>query len=902
MNKDNILINEKLILSNQEFKNKNDCIEQIANLLKKENLIKDENKIVEGLIEREKEVSTGIGEGIAIPHCVVEELETPQVVIFRLNKDLDWDSIDNKPVNLVISILVPASKRDEHFWILTKLSTSLVDKNNIEKFRKLQSSELANFINQNILKEEESTKDNNENDSSVEEKTKKLKVVGVTTCPTGVAHTFMAAKALEDEGNSRGWDIHIEKQGQVTKDALKQYEINQADYVIFAVGKGIEEVERFDGKKIYQTSVSEPITNAKKSLDDMLKFAKKDTDSKGSTVVQAVDGRRKKSFNEGAIRHLLSGISYMIPFIAFAGILLGITTAFGFSTGWISDSTGLIDSSQGNDPSVTIPGFTYGFGPKTTFALAWSNLAGFGFTLFIPILGGYIAYSIAGRKALAPAMIISIMLNDSTGTSLFNYQEGQFGNFSDPVALGFFGSIAAGYLIGYGIVWMTKHTDKIDNNAFQTIMPLLIIPLVFGIVPWAFFAFFGYLPLYWLGIGLNSLITNLIDVNLLWLVGLIMGMMICFDLGGPVNKMAMVTAVAFLEVGSSSYFPLLNGVCAVCVSIPPMVLVATAYVAPAFNVRMSEEEKVNATSAGVMGFFGITEGSIPFAAAKPKTFIPSFMFAGAIAGSLAIVAGVGNSVALWGGPIIYLAGGMGQSPDIGGTAMQTDYAFALLYFIPLIIGTFAGMFAVVFLTKVYDRQENRLSYEYLKTLKENYKKDKKAFLLERKNLSKDLKESKLTKDVYDQKILSSKEKLNKQKEIFIENKEKLKSYDASYFKKVKEILPNEKENFRKEKIQFNNELKELKENLKKQKEVRKEEIKKLKDSINRSTEDNETLIELKRQLKELKENKFSNLKKEIKDLKIKKNNAHMLFINKKFADSIKKEYDDELSKFVEIKV
>jgi fructose-specific phosphotransferase system component IIB len=260
----------------------------------------------------------------------------------------------------------------------------------------------------------------------------------------------MAAKALEQEAPNHNIRLRIEKQGQMTRDQLKASEIAEADYVLLAIGKGIDDPERFNGKKIYQVPIAKAMVEPGKVLEDTIKNARIKTQGKGSgseaTEIKAVG--EKKSFNEGPIRHLLSGISYMIPFIAFAGILLGLTTAFGYDIGF-TNADGIID------PTNPLNQTTESFAPQGYAALAISNLAGMGFTLFVPILGGFIGVSIAGRKALAPSMMLSLVLNDASGTSVFNYQEGRFGGFdpnSNPVALGFFGAIAAGYLVGYLIL------------------------------------------------------------------------------------------------------------------------------------------------------------------------------------------------------------------------------------------------------------------------------------------------------------------------------------------------------------------------------------------------------------------------------------------------------------------
>ncbi|AHK22249.1 EIIABC-Fru [Candidatus Hepatoplasma crinochetorum Av] len=871
---------EQLII-NKDFSSIEDALKEIANLLKTNNLIKDQNKAFQNLLAREKQISTGVGDGIAIPHAEIEDLLEPKIAVIRTKKGIDWKSIDGKNVNLIIAILVPATNRDKHFEILTKLSSSLVDPKNIEKFRKANAKELVSYIENNILKDQVD-ENSDEKNNSVEKKIdrKEVFIVGITTCPTGVAHTFMAAKALEQEAPNHNIRLRIEKQGQMTRDQLKASEIAEADYVLLAIGKGIDDPERFNGKKIYQVQIAKAMVEPGKVLEDTIKNARIKTQSGGgseATEIKAVG--EKKSFNEGPIRHLLSGISYMIPFIAFAGILLGLTTAFGYDIGF-TNADGIID------PTNPLNQTTESFAPQGYAALAISNLAGMGFTLFVPILGGFIGVSIAGRKALAPSMMLSLVLNDASGTSVFNYQEGRFGGFdpnSNPVALGFFGAIAAGYLVGYLILWFTKYTNKVENQAFQTILPLIIIPLLFTFIPWVFFAFIGYLPLYWLGVGLNDLINILIDVNLLWMVGAILGMMICFDLGGPVNKMAMVIAALFLAPGAS-YLPLLNGVAAVCVAIPPMILVWAAYAGPLLGFRMDEDDKVNATSAGIMGFFGVTEGSIPFAAKDPKVYMPSFMIGGFFAGMIAIFTGVGNSVALFGGPIIYLAGGMGQSPDLGGQIMSTDYAYALLYFIPLIIGSFIGFLMVSLLNKVYSNKNNKLSYELKKDLKSDKKKQTKGIKVELKGFKKDFKKAKIDQKEYQKKELELNNKLSLIEKKYQENFDKLTQYDDDFKKYVADNISNAKKQFLDQKEQFKKEILDYKAKIK--------ELKNQKKAINK---------EETKEYQDLKD-KIKDYKKLIEADKSKISDLHFKYLNKEFANTKKLEYRKKLSNYLVINV
>lgn len=775
-----------LILDVDSIENKDEAFKIISELLVKNNYLKNPRKVIEGLNSREKQFSTGLSDGIAIPHASLKELKESKIVIIRLKKGINWNSLDGKDVNLIISILVPQEQSESHFEILTNLSSNLIDQNVIKNINELNPSKLEKYINELV------SKTNEEDNLEIKEN---INVVGVTTCVTGVAHTFMAAKALEQEGAKRGWNVRIEKQGQMTKDSLTKEEIDKADYVIIAKSKSIDGDNRFAGKLVYETEVAEPITKASKVFDDMLEKAKlREVNSSSSTSVKEV-----KEKKPSVISHLMTGISFMIPYIAMAGIVLGLTTAFGYS---FNADTGV-------------------FGPKNDFANALNVLASQAFLLYIPILGMFIGNSIAGRKAMAPSAILALVLNQGIDTSATSPQFAPFFNWETmswsfegiSPALGFLGAIAAGYIVGYGIKYFTKYTDKVESQVFQTILPLLIIPILFTVVPWIFMAFFGYLPLFYLAFGLNKFVIMLANNSLLWLAGGLMGAMICFDLGGPVNKIAMTIGVAMLANHDET--SVLNGVAAVAVSIPAVVLFFSWIFNRMTSIKLDEEDKTAAASASLMGFFGITEGAIPFAAKNAKLWMPSFMVAGFIGGSIASFTGVVDNVAMWGGPIIYIAGGFGSTftnipgADISIITQTSNWTWTLLYFIPLIVGGFSGFVVANVLSVVYQKNSVHIASdkktEIILTNKEKITNIKNE-ILEKKNESK-------------QKLISQDEfnkfKLNKEKEIEeikLSQKELFKKYDEvdkEYKIKLKEIKPTEKEEYKERNIKLKNELKEL---------------------------------------------------------------------------------------------
>ncbi|BDU67439.1 MAG: PTS fructose transporter subunit IIC [Candidatus Tyloplasma litorale] len=728
------ITNSNLVFKLNEEINVDQVLEKITNKLVEFGYASNKEAVLNGFKARELESTTGLSDGIAIPHVSSSFVSETKIVVVKLEKKVDWKALDGKLTDFVIAIAVPDTGRNEHFELLTKISSKLANPTFVSKFKKSTNEEIINILN-NLDSEikESSTEQNTESilggANSSSENSKKLKVVGVTTCITGIAHTFIAAQALEDEGKRRGWDIHIERQGQMTREILTQEQIDAADYVIFGISKDIDGKERFDGKKTYTVEVAEPVTQPGKCLDEMIEHATiQNPQGGGSSTVQSTGS--KKGAKPTIMSHMMAGISFMIPYIAMAGITLGLTTAFGYR---------VFEEGSPNYAGAT------GFAPTSPFANALNTLAGVGFTLYIPILGIFIANSIAGRKAMAPAGILALVLNtapeaiaDNVDTitnadgfaPFFNYQTDGFWGWEHSPALGFLGAIAAGYMVGYGVKYFTKYTDKINSVPFQAIVPLLIIPLIFTIVPWFFMAFIGYVPLYGISIGLNKLVTILIDNDILWIAGGIMGMMICFDLGGPVNKIAMTIGV--LMIGQAMEDPTLdvgvvNGICAVGVSIPPAVLFFSSIGHRFTPLKMDKEDIAAGYTASLMGFFGITEGSIPFAAKDPKKWMPSFMFAGLVGGILASFVGVVDFVPMWGGPIIYIAGGYGSI--LSDTWQQSNWTLTLLYFIPLVVAGLSGFFMASLLEWIYSSKERKVSMK-----EQNSNDEEEASLDENKNL------------------------------------------------------------------------------------------------------------------------------------------------------------------------
>lgn len=409
-----------------------------------------------------------------------------------------------------------------------------------------------------------------------------IKIVGITNCPVGVAHTYMAAEALKKEAEKRGYQIKIETQGSIgVENKLADEDIRHADYVIIAAGRALsdEELLRFDGKKLLVVDVSAAITKAGEIIDKLPEEAKPYKSNIGSGTSNGSQYKADRS-TQGVFKHLMNGVSFMIPFITAGGILLAISTA-------------MVGGGK------TIPG---------TLPFLLEQVGVIGFQLMIPILAGYTAFSIGDKPSLAPAMIGAWLANQA---NILGTKGGG----------GFLGAIVVGLIVGYFVKWFKS--IKVPKD-METLMPFLIIPTVTTL-------FISALIFYILGpfiagimVALTSFLNSLSGTSL-FIVCAVIGIMIVADMGGPINKTAYLFALGMIPQGNAIFF----GTVAITNVIPPVALgIATILVPRLF----SEEEIANGRSSAVVGLFGITEPAIPYAVNDPVPVLSAQMIAAAVAG------------------------------------------------------------------------------------------------------------------------------------------------------------------------------------------------------------------------------------------------------------------------------
>ena len=439
----------------------------------------------------------------------------------------------------------------------------------------------------------------------------RLLILGITACPTGIAHTYMAAEKLESAAAELGYEIKVETHGSVgVEGTFSQDDIERADAIVIAADTQIDH-SRFAGKRIFSAKVADGIHHPAELIRDALATSPSAAgDDRDATAPSA----GKASFGSTLYRALMNGVSYMIPFVVVGGLLIAISLSFGGE----ATPNGLVI-------------------PEGSFWLTLNQIGGLGFTLMVPILSGFIAYAIADRPGLAPGMICGWI---ATTGAFYNSESGA----------GFIGGIVTGFLVGF----VALGIKKIPVHRFiKPIMPILVIPVLTTVIVGGAFVLALGQPISWVFSTMTTFLTGLQGGSVV-VLGLILGAMIAFDMGGPINKTAFLFGGALIVAGNSA--PM--GMVAAAIAVPPLGMGLATLIRGRY---FSKPEREAGIAALFLGFFGITEGAIPLAAAKPLQVIPANMVGGAVAGGIAALFGVTNSVP-HGGPIVAVFGAVSGVP------------------------------------------------------------------------------------------------------------------------------------------------------------------------------------------------------------------------------------------------
>ncbi|KAA6476344.1 PTS fructose transporter subunit IIABC [Bacillus swezeyi] len=576
------LLTKHTIKLNLESSQKENVIEELVTVLDQAGKLNDKEGYKEAVINREKQSSTGIGEGIAIPHAKTASVKEPAIAFGRSKDGVDYESLDGQPSHLVFMIAATDGANNTHLEALSRLSTLLMR----EEIRKQlleagSEEEIIDIINQHDKDEEEEQAEEPQAPSA------KGKILAVTACPTGIAHTFMAADALKEKAKEMGVDIKVETNGSGgIKSALTAQEIEDAVAIIVAADKQVE-MERFNGKHVIEVPVTAGIRRPKELIEQALKQDAPIYRGTGGGSASD-DGGAAKGKGGGFYKHLMSGVSNMLPFVVGGGILIAISFFWG------------INSSDPNHPSYN------------QFAAALMEIGSANaLKLMVAVLAGFIAMSIADRPGFAPGMIGGFMATQADA--------------------GFLGGLIAGFLAGYIVILLKKAFAGLPQ-VLDGLKPVLIYPL-FGV-------FFTGLIMHYV---VNTPVKMIMDGMTHWLeglgtgnlvlMGIILGGMMAIDMGGPINKAAFTFGIAMIEAGNfGPHAAIMAGG-----MVPPLgIALATTF----FKSKFSKRDREAGITCYFMGASFITEGAIPFAAADPARVILACVVGSAVGGGLSQFFGV----------------------------------------------------------------------------------------------------------------------------------------------------------------------------------------------------------------------------------------------------------------------
>ena len=622
------LLDARSILLDASPKSKSEALDQIVDLMVKSEKINDKEAYRKQVYAREEESTTGIGEGIAIPHGKCDAVTKPGLAAMVVKDGVDFDSLDGEPVTLMFLIAAPNTEDNIHLDVLSKLSVLLMNEEFTESLRNAKTvEEFMNIIND--ADEKEAGIDERlagaDEESTAEETTGKVKILAVTSCPTGIAHTYMAAEGIEKAAKAKECAVKVETRGSGgAKNVLTAKEIEEADGIIVAADAQVP-LDRFDGKKVIICQVSDGISKADELVDRVI--------NGDVPVYHAANGAEVKESNSGkssGIGHqiytqLMNGVSHMLPFVVGGGILIALAFLI---DGLCVDMNALSAADRGN------------FGTITPVAAQLKTIGNLAFGLMLPVLAGYIGEAIGDRPALAVGFVGGFMA--ANGKS------------------GFLGALVAGFVSGYLILLLRKLCDKLPE-ALEKIAPVLIYP-VFGILGIGLLMNFAVEPIMGaINTALNNGLTGMGGSSKI-VLGLILGGMMAIDMGGPFNKAAYVFGTAAIAAGN---YDIMAAVMIGGMTPPCAIALATLL----FKNKFTKSEREAGPTNFVMGLAFITEGAIPYAAADPLHVLPSCIVGSAAAGALSMAFGC-TLMAPHGGIFVF--------PVVGN---------ALMYLVALVVGT-----------------------------------------------------------------------------------------------------------------------------------------------------------------------------------------------------------------------
>lgn len=631
------LLDDRSILLDGRVADKKAALDQMVELMDASGKLRDKETYRQGVYAREQEGSTGIGEGIAIPHCKSDAVIKPGLAAMVVKDGVEFESLDGQPAHLFFLIAAPNTEDNVHLDVLSRLSVLLMDEDFTNKLR--QAASVSEF-KQIIEKAEKGSE--NEDNIVVEQMNPEHYIVAVTGCPTGIAHTYMAAEALEKKAKELGYSIKVETRGAGgAKNVLTADEIERADGIIVAADTQVP-MDRFQGKPTVVTKVADGINKPEELLREIVDGKAPLYEGGGETAPKE-ETAEKEGIGHATYKHLMSGVSHMLPFVIGGGIMIAIAFL-------IDTLCGYGGTGGGN------------FGTCTPLSALFKYIGDFSMGLMVPVLAGYIAYSIADRPGLAVGFTGGLLAaNGNAVLAKYVFANESLGGFSKFISnfafvgenggntvSGFLGGIAAGFVAGFIVLGLKKLCTKLPDS-LEGIKPTLIYPLV-GIFLIGILMTMVFNPLIGLiNTGLSNMLTSISDAGMITVLGLILGAMMAIDMGGPINKAAYVfgsgmlaTASQMMAQGAQASDPAVQACYMAMASImvggmvPPVGIAAACKLFPR---KFTKAEQGSAVSNIVMGCSFITEGAIPFAASDPLHVIPCTMAGAGVAGLLSALFG-----------------------------------------------------------------------------------------------------------------------------------------------------------------------------------------------------------------------------------------------------------------------
>lgn len=584
------LLDKRSISLTAAPKSKEEALNEAIALMAESGKINDTEGYRKQVFAREEESTTGVGEGIAIPHGKCAAVNRPGLAAMVIKDGVDFESLDGEPVTLLFLIAAPDTKDNVHLDVLSKLSMMLMD----EEFTKsLRNASTAEEFLEIIDKADEEKKSVDERLSDINKADdSQVKILAVTSCPSGIAHTYMAAEGLEKAAKAKNCYIKVETRGSGgAKNVLTDKDIEEADFIIIAADAKVP-MERFDGKKLIERQVSDGINKA----DELIDLAIKGEAPVYKSGVRS-DGEVEKTTTKKGIGHkiytqLMNGVSHMLPFVVGGGILIAISFLI---DGFAVDINSLSAAERSS------------FGSITDAARLFNEIGNVAFKFMLPVLAGFIAMAIGDRPALAVGFVGGMMA--ANGTS------------------GFLGALVAGFAAGYIVLLLVKLCSKLPN-ALEKIAPVLIYPVV-GILVMGLLMKFAVEPVMgYINTAMNNGLNSMGSGSRI-VLGLVLGGMMAIDMGGPFNKAAYVFGTASIASGNYDMMAsvMIGGM------VPPCAIALATII---FKNKFSKQERQSGPTNLIMGLAFITEGAIPYAAADPFRVIPACVVGSGVAGALSM--------------------------------------------------------------------------------------------------------------------------------------------------------------------------------------------------------------------------------------------------------------------------